>query len=180
MVGSRTEWAIYRDSRGTAVRIGLGAARSSGSQKFEGESKGGIPRRKSATLSGTPMRRWPSDRIEYVKPVGDLPVTGADRVEIAREREREGDPGREIYYWFACSRETRAAFQTDKILSITLRSKCVKLQKSRDCSTIENESANIRIYTGSLFPVKTIGRLRIIALHVAYGSSSDKFAAAVI
>ncbi|XP_036142159.1 mucin-12 [Monomorium pharaonis] len=37
-------------------------------------------RRKSATISGTPMRRRPSDRLEHVKPVGDLPVTGGDQI----------------------------------------------------------------------------------------------------
>jgi len=48
------------------------------------------------------------------------------------------------------------------------------------CSTIENESANIQISTVSFFLVKTIARLLIVALHVACGYSSDKFAAVVI
>jgi len=52
--------------------------------------------------------------------------------------------------------------------------------ETRDCSTIENETANIRISTVSFFPVKTIARLCIIALHVAYESSLDKIAAVVM
>lgn len=52
------------------------------------------------------MRRRPSDRIEHVKPVGDLPVTGTDQVEIS-------DPaGRDI----AGSR-LQTSLSDDKVIS---------------------------------------------------------------
>jgi len=49
-----------------------------------------------------------------------------------------------------------------------------------DCSIIKNKSANTWIFTVSFFPVKTIARLFIVAPNIVSGSSSDKFAAAVI
>ena len=82
MIGSRTSIAIYRDSRRTAVRIGLGGAHSSGSQKFEGESKGGTPVKKVSD------NKWHADKASAIRPgcetCDDVSVTGADQVEIER------------------------------------------------------------------------------------------------
>lgn len=71
------------------------------------------------------MRRRPSDRIEHVKPVGDLPVTGADQIEIS-------DPaGRDI----AGSRSRQTSLSDDKVVPVTRRKKmretCTEV---RDCS----------------------------------------------
>lgn len=118
MVGSRTSKrsiAIAGEPPSESVsvqRARVGAKSSKAKVKVEHR------RRKSATISGTPMRRRPSDRIEHVKPVGDLPVTGGDQVEIARAL--LGDA------LLAC---VQTSLSDAEVASITIRSKCVELQK---------------------------------------------------
>lgn len=67
------------------------------------------------------MRRRPSDRIEHVKPVGVLPVTGTDQ---SRDRERP----RETCYWPAFT--WNEPFEMIKLISISLQYKCAKLRRN--------------------------------------------------
>lgn len=82
MVGSRTSKrsiAIVREPPSESVSVQytrVGAKSSKAKVKMEHR------RRKSATISSTPIRRRPFDRD--VKPVDDVSVTGADQVEIER------------------------------------------------------------------------------------------------
>lgn len=86
-----------------------------------------------------------------MKPVGDLPVTGADQIEIS-------DPaGKDI----AGSRSRQTSLSDDKVVSVTRRNKCVK--RVQKCAIVHRKRIcrYPDIHGIVFFPVKTIARLLI-------------------